>query len=94
MSILSLLTPLIAPVAKIFEKREDRKNATIAIKGKIAAAEMSGTQSVKLSKAEWELAGQKLQGETWKDEFITIVVFSPFVTALVGAVLSVFGMPR
>jgi hypothetical protein len=94
MSILAFLAPLVSPIAKIFQKKQDRKIALDSIKGKLAQAKQNSNDNVLLSKAEWELAGQKLQDGTWKDEFITIVVFAPFITALVGAVLSVFGMPE
>jgi hypothetical protein len=94
MSILTFLAPLVSPIAKIFQKKQDRKIALDSIKGKLAQAKQNSNDNVLLSKAEWELAGQKLQDGTWKDEFITIVVFAPFITALVGAVLSVFGMPE
>ena len=94
MSILTLLAPLVSPVAKLFEKREERKQAKETIKGKIAQSKQNGETSLVLSKAEWELTGQKLQDGTWKDEFITLVVFSPFITTLAGAVLAVFGKPE
>jgi hypothetical protein len=94
MSILTFLAPLVSPIAKIFEKKQDRKIALDSIKGKLAQAKQDSSTNVLLSKAEWELAGQKLQDGTWKDEFVTLVVFAPFITALLGAVLSVFGMPE
>lgn len=94
MSILAVLTTLVSPIAKIFEKREGRKQATETLKGTIAKAKQDGVNSILISKAEWEVAGQKLQDGTWKDEFITLVVFAPFITTLVGAVLSVFGKPE
>ena len=94
MSILTFLAPLVAPIAKIFEKKQDRKIASDSIKGKVAQAKQDGQNSILLSKAEWELAGQQQQTGTWKDEFITLVVFAPFITSLLGAVLAVFGKPE
>ncbi len=81
---------LIAPVAKIFEKREDRKKVVNVIKATAAAAEVDGKVAVALSKAEWEIISKNSEPTTWKDEYITLLITSPFLTIFAGAFMSVF----
>ena len=85
---------VIQPVASVFARREARKEAVQVIQAKTVAAKQQGETEVALTAMEWELIGQRLQAGTWKDEFVTVLVFSPFITSLMGALLSVFGFPQ
>jgi hypothetical protein len=86
-----LLGGAIAPVAKVFEKREERKTAIGKIKAGALAAEIDGEVSVKLSKAEWEIISKKAESDTWKDEYITLLITSPLLVIFVGNIVASFG---
>lgn len=85
---------IVAPVAQVFALKQRRKTIVQTIQAQAAHAAVEGDVQVSLKRAEWENIAQRLQGGTWKDEFITLVVFAPFITALAGAVLTVFGYPE
>ena len=85
-----LASGIVAPVAKIFEKKEDRKKAVSVIKAKTAQGTAEGKTSVELSNAQWDLISKRNEQDTWKDEYITILVTSPLVCILLGNLLAVF----
>ena len=94
MNALSFLGPLVKPIAGIFQQREARKRAVQTLQAKTAQAQQAGATEVALNDSEWELIGQRLQTESWKDEFVTVIVFAPFITSLIGALLAAFGYPE
>ena len=81
----------ISPIAKIFEKREDRKRAIGTIKAQATAAEVDGKVAVSLSKAEWEIISKNAEPTTWKDEYITLLITSPLLVIFVGNIVAGFG---
>ena len=85
---------IVAPIARIFQLKQERKTVVQTIQARAAQTQTEGEVSVNLKRAEWENIAQRLQGGTWKDEFITLIVFSPFIVAMAGAVLAAFGRPE
>lgn len=81
---------IVSPVAKVFQKREDRKKAVDVIKAETVKGTAEGKTSVELSNAQWDLISKKNEQDTWKDEYITILVTSPLVCILLGNVMAVF----
>ena len=85
-----IVSGIVAPVANIFVKREQRKGAAAVAAGKIAQAQVDGTNDINFKRAEWEtLAVGQLQ-DSWKDEYITLIITSPIVLILLGSVWYVF----
>ena len=80
----------IAPIANIFAKKEDRKKAVETIKAKTIQGEKEGETSIKLSNAQWDLVSKKNETDTWKDEYITILITSPLVCILLGNIVAAF----
>ena len=87
---LTALFPLIKPVADIVMRRQDRKTATDAVKGKIAQAKVEGAQEVNLKRAEWENIAVESTKDSWKDEYVTIVITSPILLIIIGTVYAAF----
>jgi hypothetical protein len=83
---------LVQPVAAIFEKREDRKKAVSIINAERSRAQTDGEIQISLTDRQWELLSKKGEADTWKDEYITIVVTSPFILIVTGALQSAFGL--
>lgn len=81
---------LIGGVAGFFSKRQDRKLAESSAKAKIAQSKQDGTQALKLNNSEWEAISKKVEGDTWKDEYVTIVITLPIPLILLGAVWAAF----
>ena len=85
-----LASALISPIASIFNKRTDRKIQKDAIKGKVNLAKQQDATNITLTDSEWETVGQSLQSETWKDEYVTLIITSPLVLILTGSIVASF----
>ena len=98
MSIVSAVTGLLGgiakPVAGVLNKRTERRQAKESGAAKLALAKQNGATEVTLTDAEWEAQSVKVNADSWKDEYVTIVVTSPIVLVVVGAVAAAFGEPR
>lgn len=81
---------LIKPIAGIFQKKEERKKAVQVIRAQTAMASSAGETSVKLSNAQWDLISKKNESDTWKDEYITLLITSPLICIIVGNIAAVF----
>ena len=84
---------LVAPVANIFTKREERKIVKEQAKGKLALAKTNNEKEITLTDQEWESISASKQDTTWKDEYVTVIGTSPYLLIIVGAVLAAFGYP-
>lgn len=95
MNVASLLSgaagAIVAPISKIFEKREERKAVVGKIKAQAGAAEVDGKVAVNMSKAEWEIISKNAEPTTWKDEYITLLITSPILVLFIGNITAAFG---
>jgi hypothetical protein len=82
----NIISGIVKPVSDMYNKRQDRKIQKDAGKSKLAQAKQQGETDITLTDAEWEAIAADKQGETWKDEYVTIIITSPIVLILVGAV--------
>ena len=80
-------------IGGFFERRGQRKNAERMAKAAIdkqrlelkAQAER-GDQQAEAQANAWDKIGKKAEKDTWKDEYATILVTSPMVVMLLGAI--------
>ena len=86
----SLASGIVSPITNLLGKKEERRKAVEVIKATTAQGETEGETSVKLSNAQWELISKKSETDTWKDEYITIIITYPLIAIFVGSVMSVF----
>ena len=84
------LAPLIAPIADVFKARVVRKAAKDSIKGKSALASLDAETQITLTDAEWEVVKAANETESWKDEYVTLVVTAPVVLIIVGSAYAAF----
>jgi hypothetical protein len=89
-----LIKSLFAPVAAIFQKREERKMAREAANAALAQAKVQNAQTLELNKDQWEQLQVQGMGQTWKDEYVTVSVVSIVNLVVVGGVLAAFGHPE
>lgn len=95
MSALSFLGALINPITSAYQSYLGRKTAKDGLKSKAVMARQSDSTQITLTDAEWELASKQLEDNSWKDEYVTLVITSPIVGILGGAVYHSFtGDPR
>ena len=85
-----LVGGVLSPVTKAYERNQERKQAKESGDAKLALAKANNETQVTLSDAEWEARSKSNEDNTWKDEYLTIVVTSPLVTLLVGGIWLAF----
>ena len=78
-----------SPISKGYQANQARKQAKETGQAKLALAKEDNGYKLDMTTAEWEALSKQNEGETWKDEYITIVITMPFVGQFIGAVASV-----
>ena len=87
---LPIIGNIIDGVTGIFKKREERKMAKVTGAAKIAEANADANNTLNLTKAEWENYAVQQNSESWKDEYLTVVITSPLLLIIVGCVYQAF----
>ena len=91
--ITSAVSGAVAPIVGIFTKKVERKAAKDAINGRVAIAKLDNEAQVAIQTADWEVSSKAGEGDTWKDEYVTLSVFSVFNAVILGSVAAAFGFP-
>ena len=86
----SAISGAVKGVTDLFNKKTERKTARDAGRAKLALAKQNGDQEVTLKDAEWESLSVEKSGETWKDEYVTVLITLPLVAILCGGVYFAF----
>jgi len=74
------VSAIIGAVGGFFGKREERKAIEKTIDGKITMQKQRGETQVVFNEQEIDVISKRNEGETWKDEYITIIMTMPLVT--------------
>jgi len=89
------MTPLIGPIVNgifnFFSTKQKNKAAVKSAQAKLAAKKADNKASIELSDAEWEALAVKGLDNSWKDEYITIIITLPIPFILIGSVISALG---
>lgn len=84
----ALLGSIIEPVSTFFTTKQKRKQAAETAKAKIALAKQNDAHEIALKKDEWESISKNNEQNSWKDEYVTILVTSPFICLFIAAIAS------
>lgn len=84
------ITGIVSPVANVFVKKEERKQAAESAQAKITQAKINGDKEITLTDAEWEARSVDANAGSWKDEYLTLIITSPIVMILAGGVWFAF----
>lgn len=84
----TLVQAVASPIAGAYQSKQERKKSFETAQAKIQLAKQGNDYKLNLTAAEWEAQSKKVENETWKDEYITIVITSPFVLLFVASILS------
>ena len=90
-SIAGAISGAVALIVSIFTKKTDRKAAKDAINGQVAIAKLGNEAAVSIQASDWEIVSKSQESGTWKDEYITLSVFTVFNAVIIGSVASAFG---
>ncbi|MEM6406179.1 MAG: hypothetical protein AAF669_06275, partial [Pseudomonadota bacterium] len=75
-------------LSEAYQTRQKRKQAAESAKAKLAMAKQSGDSKLELNDDEWEAVSKQNEDGTWKDEYITVIITSPFVLLFLSAITS------
>ena len=87
----SVVGGVVKPVADLAGKNVERKKARDTINGQVALAKLDNQHSVNVGVHDWERLSKATEGSTWKDEYVTLSVFSLFNLLVVGSIASGMG---
>jgi len=83
-----LIGSVAKPIATVYKSRQDRKQALESGKNKLAMAAQDSSYKLDLKASEWEALSKQNEKESWKDEYVTIIITSPFVLLFVASIVS------
>lgn len=86
-----IIGSIVSGITGFFTKKQEIKKTRLVAQGKLAQAKQEGQQSLEMTDAEWESLSVQTQNESWKDEYITIIITSPFITILMGSIGAALG---
>ena len=86
--IASLIAPVTTAISGAFKARQERKTAIAKVKSAVEIKKTDASYNLALSDKEWEALGKASEDGTWKDEAITLIILSPLVALILGALLS------
>lgn len=81
---------LVSPLTKAYETKQNRKMARESGDAKLSLAKANNENQVTLTDQEWEAQSKANEKDTWKDEYLTIIITSPIVTLLAGGIILAF----
>lgn len=84
----SFLSAVVSPVAKVYQAKEERKKATASGKAKLAMAKQDSSYKLEMKESEWEATSKQNEASSWKDEYVTVIVTSPFVLLFIAAMVT------
>lgn len=82
--------PIISGISGYFERKQKAKTAAASAQAKLAMKKETGDQNITLTDAEWESISARGLQDSWKDEYVTIIITSPIVGVLGGSVWYAF----
>lgn len=88
MSISDIFSGLLSPVTKFITNYQDNKAAEKTAKAKLIQAKQDGDFNLSLSDKEWEMISKQAEDSTWKDEYVTLLITSPFLLLFLAAIIS------
>lgn len=90
----TILSTVAGPIINILKQRGERKAAIEQATVEMQRAKQDGDHKIQLNEQQLEAVLAGGLGQSWKDEFVTIVVVSPFALIVAGGILSAFGIPQ
>ena len=90
MPFLNFIPNIISSITSIFTKKQELRQATQSAKAKLEIIKHTGKQDLDITDAEWESLSLQTQNNSWKDEWVTIIITIPIPMILFGAIWYVY----
>jgi len=88
MSVWNMVTGLFSPISEAYQSNQKRKQASESAQAKLALAKVNNDYQLDLNNDEWEALSKQNEGGTWKDEYVTVIITSPFVLLFLASIVS------
>ena len=85
----AVVTAGIQAVSSFFSKKQDLKAARQSAEAKLLQKKQDHNTTIELTDAEWESLSVQTQNNSWKDEYITLIMTSPIVAIIFGSLYTV-----
>ena len=92
--ILGFLGTLVKPVTDIYAKRQEIKQAKQVFKAELKKKQVDNSHKIEISDQYWEAIAAEKAGDSWKDEYVTLVITAPIPGIFLGGMLETFGYGR
>ena len=79
---------LINPLTSMFGKWQENKQTRKTLEAKLKLAKHTKDEQLALTEKEWELWSKKNENESWKDEYVTLIVTCPIPFVFIAAIIS------
>lgn len=83
-----ILGALVAPISKAYQSKQVRHAAAESAQAKLKLAGQEKRFDLNLKEAEWEALAKQQESNSWKDEYVTLIITSPFVLLFMAAMVS------
>lgn len=90
MSWFNPFSAIVDAVVNFFAKKEETKQLVESAKAKLASAKLTSATDITLTDAEAEVMLAKQMDSSWKDEYSLLLITSPLLLIVIGAVVYVF----
>jgi hypothetical protein len=88
MNPIAIVPVAIKAIADAWNKRQDRKIAKESATAKLKEAKQSQNYNVEMKDQEWEAIAIEQTGSSWKDEYVTVSMFSIVNLIVIGGMES------
>lgn len=86
----SILKSLVSPLSNAYKANQERKKSKESAKAKLKLAKQTGNYDLQMTDTEWEALGKHSESDSWKDEWVTLVVTMPIPIIFFGAIYSAY----
>ena len=84
----SFLSSLASPIAKVYQAKQERKQAVETGKAKLVMAKQDSSYQLDMKESEWEAVSKHNEAGSWKDEYVTVIITSPLVLLFIASLAS------
>lgn len=90
MGVFNILKGLVSPISEAYKAKQELKKAKESASAKLSMAKQDSEFKLNFTHAEWEALSKQNEDGTWKDEYITVIITSPFILLFIAGVITGF----
>jgi len=79
-------------ITDYFKGKQEIKKASQSAEAKLKQKTLDKEANIELTDAEWESISLKTQQNSWKDEYVTLIITAPIPLIFIGSILTAFSL--